>query len=62
VIYLLLPLVEAENGGLTRLWWMLAAAVPLLAAFARWEVRTVRAERQPLLDPGWCALPATRSD
>lgn len=51
VFCVLLPLVEAETGGLAQLWWLLLAAVPLLAAFAWWELRTLRTERQPLLDP-----------
>jgi EmrB/QacA subfamily drug resistance transporter len=51
VLSLLLPLVEAETGGLSRLWWLWGVAVLLLAAFAWWEARTVRRGRQPLLDP-----------
>jgi EmrB/QacA subfamily drug resistance transporter len=51
VLCLLLPLVDAEAGGLGQDWWLLAAAALLLAAFAWWEVRTVRRGRQPLLDP-----------
>jgi MFS family permease len=39
------------SGGPTRLWFLYVAAVLLLVAFARWEVRTVRRGRQPLLDP-----------
>jgi hypothetical protein len=51
VLSLLLPLVDAESGGLTRLWWLFGVAVLLLAAFGWWELRTVRRGRQPLLDP-----------
>jgi len=51
VLGLLLPLVRAETGGMGRVWWLPAVAVLLLAAFAWWEVRTVRRGRQPLLDP-----------
>ncbi len=51
VLSLLLPLVQAEAGGLGRLWWLFGVALLLLAAFAWWEVRTVRRGRQPLLDP-----------
>jgi EmrB/QacA subfamily drug resistance transporter len=51
VLCLLLPLVEAEAGGLGQDWWLLVAAVLLLAAFVWWEFRTVRHGRQPLLDP-----------
>ena len=51
VLSLLLPLVEAESGGLARLWPLFGVAVLLLAGFAWWENRTVRRGRQPLLDP-----------
>jgi EmrB/QacA subfamily drug resistance transporter len=51
VLCLLLPLVDATDGGLTRLWPLLGLAVGLLAGFAWWEVRTARRGRQPLLDP-----------
>jgi EmrB/QacA subfamily drug resistance transporter len=57
VFSLLLPLAEAEAGGLGRLWWLFGAAVLLLAAFVRWEVRTARKGRQPLLDPRLARLP-----
>src|SRR6266540_4010056 len=40
VLGLLLPLVDAETAGLSRTWWLAAVAALLLAAFARWEVRT----------------------
>ena len=48
---LLLPLVEADSGGLRRMWWLLPLGAGLLAAFVRWEIRTARAGRSPLLDP-----------
>jgi EmrB/QacA subfamily drug resistance transporter len=51
VLGLLVPLVEADSGGLTRLWWLWVLAAVLLAAFCWWELRTVRRGRQPLLDP-----------
>jgi EmrB/QacA subfamily drug resistance transporter len=51
VLCLLLPLVAAADGGLTRLWPLFGLAVGLLAGFAWWEARTVRRGRQPLLDP-----------
>ena len=51
VLSLLLPLVQAETGGLRRLWWLFGVAVLLIATFAWWEGRTVRLGRQPLLDP-----------
>jgi hypothetical protein len=51
VLSLLLPLVQADSGGVRRLWWLFGVAVLLLATFAWWEARTVRRGRQPLLDP-----------
>jgi EmrB/QacA subfamily drug resistance transporter len=51
VLSLLLPLVDATDGGLTRLWPLFGLAACLLAGFAWWEARTVRRGRQPLLDP-----------
>jgi EmrB/QacA subfamily drug resistance transporter len=51
VFSLLLPLVQADSGGVRRLWWLFGVAVLLLATFAWWEARTVRRGRQPLLDP-----------
>jgi EmrB/QacA subfamily drug resistance transporter len=51
VLCLLLPMVDAADGGLTRLWPLFGLAVGLLAAFAWWEARTARRGRQPLLDP-----------
>jgi EmrB/QacA subfamily drug resistance transporter len=51
VLSLLLPLVQADTGGIRRLWWLFGVAVLLLATFAWWEARTVRRGRQPLLDP-----------
>jgi MFS family permease len=51
VLCLLLPLVDATDGGLTRLWPLFALAVVLVAGFVWWEARTVRRGGQPLLDP-----------
>ncbi len=51
VLSLLLPLVNAESGGLGRVWPLFGLALLLLVAFARWELRCVRQGRQPLLDP-----------
>jgi EmrB/QacA subfamily drug resistance transporter len=51
VLSLLAPLVDADSGGLTRLWWLWVAAAPLLALFYLWEIHAVRRGRQPLLDP-----------
>jgi MFS family permease len=57
VFSLLLPLVNAESGGLGPDWWLFGVAVVLLAAFARWELRTVRRGQQPLLDPRLARTP-----
>ena len=51
VLALMLPLVEAESGGLGRLWWLFAAGVVLCASFFVWERRVVRRDGEPLLDP-----------
>ena len=51
VFSLLLPLVNADSGGISELGWLFGLAALLLAAFAWWEVRTVYRGRQPLLDP-----------
>jgi EmrB/QacA subfamily drug resistance transporter len=51
VLSLMLPLVEAESGGLARLWWLFPLGVGLLVAFALWERRVVRRGGDPLLDP-----------
>jgi EmrB/QacA subfamily drug resistance transporter len=52
VLALLFPVVQAQDGGLGRLWWLFVLAGLLLAAFARWELVTARRGRSPLLDPG----------
>jgi MFS family permease len=39
------------------LWFLYVAAVLLFVAFARWEARTVRRGRQPLLDPRLARTP-----
>jgi MFS family permease len=52
VLGLLLPLVNAASGGsFGREWWLFGVAILLLTAFVRWEIRTARRGRQPLLDP-----------
>ena len=61
VFSLLLPLVEAENGGLAELWWLWVVAAMLLVAFAWWEERTKRRGRQPLLDARLARLPGYAS-
>ena len=52
VLGLLLPVVDVDSSGLSQLWWLWALAVILLVTFCWWELRTVRKDRQPLLDPG----------
>jgi EmrB/QacA subfamily drug resistance transporter len=51
VLALMLPLVQAESGGLTRVWWLFAVGVVLLVSFALWERRVVARGDEPLLDP-----------
>jgi EmrB/QacA subfamily drug resistance transporter len=51
VLAAMLPLVQADSGGLRRLWWLFPVAAVLLAAFARWEGRVLRRGGEPLLDP-----------
>jgi EmrB/QacA subfamily drug resistance transporter len=50
VLGVLLPLVESEQGGLERLWWLFPVAVVFGVAFVRWEHRRARNGRSPLLD------------
>lgn len=50
VLALLLPLVEAESGGVARLWWLFPVAAALIVAFWSWERRTAQRDREPLLD------------
>ena len=51
VLAILLPLVQADDGGLRRWSPLFGAAVVLRAAFVWWEQRTVGRGRAPLLDP-----------
>ncbi|TKG71444.1 MFS transporter [Prauserella endophytica] len=51
VLGVLLPLVQSEQGGISRLWWLFPLAVGLGYLFVRWEKRLVRTDRAPLLDP-----------
>jgi EmrB/QacA subfamily drug resistance transporter len=48
---LLFPLVQAESGGLVRLWWLFPVAIAVFAAFAAWERRVARTGLQPVFDP-----------
>ncbi|GIJ54345.1 MFS transporter [Virgisporangium aurantiacum] len=51
VLALLLPVVHGETGSLGGWWPLFAVAVAMLFAFVRWEARTIRRGRQPLIDP-----------
>ncbi|WP_225101099.1 MFS transporter [Streptomyces sp. CoH27] len=51
VLALMFPLVQAESGGIGRLWWLFPAGAVLLAVFARRQHRLVARGGQPLLDP-----------
>jgi EmrB/QacA subfamily drug resistance transporter len=55
VLCVLLPLVQAESGGIARLWWLLPAAPVLAAAFVTWERWISRRQREPLVDLGLLA-------
>jgi EmrB/QacA subfamily drug resistance transporter len=50
VLSLMLPLVQAEAGGLRALWWLFLLGAVLLVAFVAWERRVVRRGGDPLLD------------
>ncbi|SEP53408.1 MFS transporter [Amycolatopsis saalfeldensis] len=50
VLGVLLPLVESEQRGLEKLWWLFPLAVVFGVAFVRWEHRRARNGRSPLLD------------
>ncbi|MHA6632008.1 MFS transporter [Pseudonocardia sichuanensis] len=50
VLAVLLPLVQAESGGVARLWWLFPVGAALGAAFVGWERRTLRRGGEPLLD------------
>ncbi|MBX7547803.1 MFS transporter [Streptomyces sp. NPDC004232] len=51
VLALMYPLVQADSGGLGRLWWLFPVGVVLLAVFTQWQRRLVARGAQPLLDP-----------
>ncbi|HEV7973139.1 MFS transporter [Amycolatopsis sp.] len=50
VLGVLLPLIQSEQGGLAKLWWLFVLAVVFGVAFVYWERRMVRLGRPPLLD------------
>ncbi|WP_149551229.1 MFS transporter [Streptomyces marokkonensis] len=51
VFALMYPLVQAESGGLARLWWMFPVGALVLAGFVRRQYRLVARGGKPLLDP-----------
>jgi EmrB/QacA subfamily drug resistance transporter len=50
VLAVLLPLAEADSGGIARLWWLFLVAVGMAALFVRWERHVMRRHGAPLLD------------
>ncbi|MCS0605368.1 MFS transporter [Streptomyces sp. LP11] len=51
VLALMYPLVQADSGGLTRLWWLFPVGAVILVGFVQWQRRLVAKGTQPLLDP-----------
>ncbi|MFB0614387.1 MFS transporter [Streptomyces sp. AGS-58] len=51
VLALMYPLVQADSGGIHRLWWLFPVGAAVLVGFARWQHRLVARGTQPLLDP-----------
>ncbi|GAA3861831.1 MFS transporter [Saccharothrix violaceirubra] len=52
VLAVMLPLVLAESGGLSSLWWLFLLGAVVLVGFVRWERRERARGRSPLLDIG----------
>ncbi|MFE5207992.1 MFS transporter [Streptomyces sp. NPDC056600] len=50
VLAVMLPLVQAEAGGLGRLWWLFLVGAALLGVFTLWQRRLLARGAQPLLD------------
>ncbi len=50
VLGVLLPVVESDDDGLARLWWLFPIALVFGVAFIRWEHSVSRRGRTPLLD------------
>ena len=50
VLAIMLPLVLAEAGGLTRLWWLFPVGALVLFGFVRWEQRVVVRDGTPLVN------------
>lgn len=51
VLAVMYPLVQADSGGIGRLWWLFPVGAVLLALFTRRQFRLVARDSQPLLDP-----------
>ncbi|AZM58292.1 MULTISPECIES: MFS transporter [unclassified Streptomyces] len=51
VLAFMYPLVQAEAGGLTHLWWMFPVGAAVLTVFVRRQYRLVARGTRPLLDP-----------
>ncbi|MFF0304779.1 MFS transporter [Streptomyces sp. NPDC004562] len=51
VLALMYPLVQAEAGGLGRLWWLFLVGAAVLFLFVRRQYRLVARGTKPLLDP-----------
>ncbi|MFF0225859.1 MFS transporter [Streptomyces sp. NPDC004629] len=51
VLALMLPLVQADSGGIRHLWWLFPVGTLLLAGFAWWERRCSAQGLDPLVDP-----------
>jgi EmrB/QacA subfamily drug resistance transporter len=51
VLAVLLPLAQAESGGIARLWWLFVVGAALVAVFTVWERRVLARGGDPLLDP-----------
>jgi len=50
VLAVMLPLVLAESGGITRLWWLFLVGAAVLAGFTGWEYRMTNHDREPLVN------------
>ncbi|MGW5638592.1 MFS transporter [Streptomyces sp. NPDC003832] len=51
VLAVMYPLVQADSGGVGRLWWLFPVGAVLLTLFTRRQFRLVARGGQPLLDP-----------
>ncbi|MET8288575.1 MFS transporter [Streptomyces sp. NPDC005132] len=50
VLAFMYPLVQADSGGLGRLWWLFPVGGVLLVGFVQWQRHLVASGNQPLLD------------